>query len=310
MEQDNKDIKECLRLAKAVNDDICDYDNYNIEGAFIRNQKRIIGYSRRQLFVRYVLRIAAVLLIPFIMSTGILSYLYMNRLQEDKQISYLEVVSAPGIITQVELPDKSKVWLNAGSILRYPSRFAGEERNVYLLGEGYFEVQSDKQHPFYVSVNDEVKIKAHGTKFNVNAYNDDAWLEATLESGLIDVLVNKQSISLKPNEQAYYSKSERKLMVRSVNVDEKIAWKDGYLIFRNTSLDDVIKQLSRRYNIDIVLHKKSNIDYKCRASFSTESITQILDYLKLVAPIKWKIAETKQLQDASYPRQRIDIWLR
>lgn len=310
MEQDNKDIKEYLRLAKAVNDDICDYDNYNIEGAFMRNQRRIKVFSRRQLFLRYALRIAAVLLIPFIMSTGILSYLYINRLQEDKQISYLEAVSAPGIVTQMELPDKSKVWLNAGSSLRYPSRFAGEERNVYLSGEGYFEVQSDKQHPFYVSVNDGVKVKAHGTKFNVNAYNEDGWMEATLESGLIDVVVNKQSMSLKPNEQAYYNKSERRLIVRPVNVDEKIAWKDGRLIFRNTSLDDVVKQLSRRYNMDIVLHKESDIDYKCRASFSTESITQILDYLKLVAPIEWKIAETKQLQDTSYPRQRIDIWLR
>lgn len=310
MEQDNKNIKEYLLLAKAVNDDICDYNNYNIEDAFMRNQRRIKAFSRRQLFVRYALRIAAVLLIPFIMSTGILSYLYINRLQEDKLISYLEVISAPGIVTQMELPDKSKVWLNAGSSLRYPSRFVGEERNVYLSGEGYFEVQSDKQHPFYVSVNDEVKVKAHGTKFNVNAYNDDGGMEATLESGLIDVIVNKQSLSLKPNEQAYYNKSERRLIIRSVNVDEKIAWKDGRLIFRNTSLDDVVKLLSRRYNMDIVLHKESDIDYKCRASFSSESITQILDYLKLVAPIEWKIAETKQLQDTSYPRQRIDIWLR
>lgn len=310
MKQDDKNQKKCIRIANAVNDDICDYENYDIGGAFMRNQKRITVSSRRQLFVRYTLRIAAVLLIPFILSTSILSFLYMNRLQEDKQIAYLEVVSAPGIVTQMELPDKSKVWLNAGSTLRYPSRFTGEERNVYLSGEGYFEVQSDKQHPFYVSLNDEMKIKAHGTKFNVNAYNDDGWMEATLESGLVDVLVNKQSMALKPNEQACYNKSERRLIVRTVNVDEKIAWKDGYLIFRNTSLDDVIKQLSRRYNMDIVLHKKSDIDYKCRASFSTESITQILDYLKLVAPIEWQITKRKQSQDASYPRQRIDIWVR
>lgn len=310
MEEDKNKIKEYIRIAKAIDNDISDYGNYDIGQAFMKNRKRITAHTRKQKYLGSALRIAAILLLPFMLSTGILSYLYIDRLQEDKHISYLEVVSAPGIVTQMELPDKSKVWLNAGSSLRYPSRFTGDERNVYLSGEGYFEVQSDKQHPFYVSLNDGVKVMAHGTKFNVNAYHDEGWLEATLESGRIDVLVNKQSLSLKPDEQVYYSKTERKMIVRTVNVDEKIAWKDGRLIFRNTSLDEVLKQLSRRYNIDIVMHKETNVDYKCRATFSTESITQILDYLKLVAPIEWKIAETKQLQDSSYARQRIDIWLK
>ena len=148
------------------------------------------------------MRIAAILLLPFILSTGFLSYLYINRLQKDKHISYLEVVSAPGIVTQMELPDKSKVWLNAGSSLRYPSRFTGDERTVYLSGEGYFEVQSDRLHPFYVSVNEKMKVKAHGTKFNVNAYSDEMWVETTLETGKVDVLIHKQSVLLKPNEQA------------------------------------------------------------------------------------------------------------
>ncbi|MBB4621246.1 FecR family protein [Parabacteroides faecis] len=310
MEPDNKDIKEYLLLAKAINDDIVDYENYNIGRAFLRNQRRIASGSRKQRLVRSALRIAAVLLLPFILSTGILSYLYIGQMQNDKEVSYLEVVSAPGVITKMELPDKSKVWLNAGSSLRYPSRFTGNERNVYLSGEGYFEVQSDKQNPFYVSVNDNMKIMAHGTKFNVNAYGDEQWIETTLETGLVDVIMNKQSVLLEPSELAYYDRSNQKLSIRPVNVDEKTAWKDGRLIFRNTSLDEVVKQLSRRYNVDIVMHKRTNIDYKCRASFSTESITQILDYLKLVAPMKWKIAETKQLLDSTYPRQRIDIWLK
>lgn len=310
MELDRKDIKRYILIAKAIDADICDYDNYDIEQAFARNQKRITAYSWKQKYLNNALRIAAILLLPFILSTGFLSYLYINRLQEDKHISYLEVVSAPGIVTQMELPDKSKVWLNAGSSLRYPSHFTGDERTVYLSGEGYFEVQSDRLHPFYVSVNEKMKVKAHGTKFNVNAYSDEMWVETTLETGKVDVLIHKQSVLLKPNEQAYYSKSDQKLLIRTVNVEEKTAWKDGRLVFRNTSLDEVIKRLSRRYNVDIVMHRKTDIDYKCRASFSTESVTQILDYLKLVAPIDWKIVETEQLKDSSYPRQRIDIWLK
>ncbi len=80
----------------------------------------------------------------------------------------------------MELPDKSKVWLNAGSSLRYPSRFTGM-KGLFICLRGYFEVQSDRLHPFYVSVNEKMKVKAHGTKFNVNAYSDEMWVETTLK---------------------------------------------------------------------------------------------------------------------------------
>ena len=105
----------------------------------------------------------------------------------------------------MELPDKSKVWLNAGSSLRYPSRFTGDERTVYLSGEGYFEVQSDRLHPFYVSVNEKMKVKAHGTKFNVKAYANDANITTTLTSGKVEVSTqSRPPQTLKPNEQLTY----------------------------------------------------------------------------------------------------------
>lgn len=86
--------------------------------------------------------------------------------------------------------------------------------------------------------------------------------------------------------------------------------KMGKLVFRNATLEEVVKKLSRRYNIDIVLHRESQKDYKFRATFSSENITQILDYLRMVAPISWSFADMKQQQDYTYPRQRIDVWLK
>ena len=134
------------------------------------------------------------MLLPLIISTGVLSYLYTRQLKQADTVSYLEVLSAPGIVTQVLLPDSSKVWLNAGSSLRYPSRFTEKERNVQLSGEGYFEVQSDKEYPFYVSLDNGIKVKAHGTKFNINAYKEDRVVETTLEAGLVDVISASRTI--------------------------------------------------------------------------------------------------------------------
>lgn len=310
MEQNTNEIKRNILVAKALRNDILDYDNYNINAAYQQNWKRIKVYERKKLWIGYSRKIAAILILPLLLSTGFLTYLYIEKLNSEKEVTYLELSSAPGIITQMLLPDKSKVWLNSGSKLRYPSRFVGDERTVYLSGEGYFEVEADKEHPFYVSVDDGLKIKAHGTKFNVSAYCDDTSVETTLETGLVDVQVKTQAVPLKPNELASFDKINKRMIIKSINVEEKTSWKDGRLVFRNTPFEEVVKRLSRRYNVDIILHKQSNIGYKCRASFSGESITQVLDYLKLVTPIRWEMTDSRQLLDHSYSRQRIDIWLK
>lgn len=310
MEQNTNEIKRNILVAKALRNDILDYDNYNINAAYQQNWKRIKVYERKKLWIGYSRKIAAILILPLLLSTGFLTYLYIEKLNSEKEVTYLELSSAPGIITQMLLPDKSKVWLNSGSKLRYPSRFVGDERTVYLSGEGYFEVEADKEHPFYVSVDDGLKIKAHGTKFNVSAYFDDTSVETTLETGLVDVQVKTQAVPLKPNELASFDKINKRMIIKSINVEEKTSWKDGRLVFRNTPFEEVVKRLSRRYNVDIILHKQSNIGYKCRASFSGESITQVLDYLKLVTPIRWEMTDSRQLLDHSYSRQRIDIWLK
>lgn len=305
-----EDIKTNIRIAKAIDDDINEYISYDVQAAYQKNRSRIEATQRKHLFVRYVMRVAAVLLLPLIASTSILSYLYIGKLGVKDQIAYMETSSAPGIVTRIQLPDSSSVWLNAGSTLRYPSRFEKDNRTVHLTGEGYFEVRSDKTHPFYVVLQEGIQVKAHGTKFNISAYKDDLLMETSLETGLVDVISGSRSIPLKPDQQVVFDKKENKFSIRTVNIDEKTAWKTGRLVFRNATLDEVVKQLSRRFNIDITLHKESKKEYRFRATFSTENITQILNYLRLAAPIQWAVADTKQQDDLTYPRQRIDVWLK
>ena len=310
MTQHMDNIKETIRIARVIENDIREYKSFDVQAAYQKNKKKLKTEQRRSPIIFYISRIAAILLLPLIVSTGVLSFLYTQQLKQGDTVSYLEAFSAPGIVTQVLLPDSSKVWLNAGSSLRYPSRFTKKERNVQLSGEGYFEVQSDKEHPFYVSLDNGIKVKAHGTKFNINAYKDDRVMETTLETGFVDIISASCTILLKPNEQVCYDKKDGHFTSSSVSVEEKTAWKDGKLVFRNATLEEVVKKLSRRYNIDIVLHRESQKDYKFRATFSSENITQILDYLRMAAPISWSFADLKQQQDYTYPRQRIDVWLK
>ena len=310
MTEHTDDIKKTIRIAKAIENDICEYKSFDVRAAYQKNRKRLDAERKKHSFIFYISRIAAILLLPLIISTGVLSYLYTQQLRQVETVSYLEALSAPGIVTRVLLPDSSKVWLNAGSSLQYPSRFTDKERNVRLSGEGYFEVQSDKEHPFYVTLDNGIKVKAHGTKFNINAYKEDRVIETTLETGLVDIMSGSRTILLKPNEQVCYNKEDGHFTTSTVNIEEKTAWKEGKLVFRNATLEEVVKKLSKRYNIDIVLHRESHKDYKFRATFSSENITQILDYLRMAAPISWSFADLKQQQDYTYPRQRIDVWLK
>jgi len=153
-------------------------------------------------------------------------------------------------------------------------------------------------------------VVAYGTKFNVNAYADEPFIEAVLEKGKIDVIRNDERIRLEPNKQAVLDKESGTFSVSAANLEEKMDWKGGRIVFRNTSLDKVLKRLEKRYNVEIVLHKSGNAEYKYRATFTTETLEQILDYLKQTAPIEWTSREPSQRLDSSFVRRRIDVYQR
>lgn len=305
---DKKDTLNDIKQIKALTEDILEYQAVDVDTAYNRVEKRIYRKETRRVWMRAVSRIAAVLLLPLLLSTLLFSYLYLEQRGKLAAITYQEVVSAPGTVTRIQLPDRSTVWLNAGSTLRYPSAFAGREREVELSGEGYFSVQSDREHPFYVATADGLKVMAYGTKFNVNAYADEPLIEAVLERGKIDVIRNGKTVRLEPGKQAVLCKATGQFTVSTVNLDEKIGWKNGRLVFRNTPLEEVLKKLSKRYNTDIVLHKESKKEYRYRATFTTETVEQILNYLRLTAPIEWSVKGPEQTSDDSFVRGRIDVY--
>ncbi|WP_368322040.1 FecR family protein, partial [Parabacteroides distasonis] len=154
------------------------------------------------------------------------------------------------------------------------------------------------------------RVIAYGTKFNVNAYDDEPFIEAVLEKGKIDVIRNDERIRLEPNKQVVLNKESGVFRVSAVNLDEKMDWRKGRMVFRNTPLEKVLKRLEKRYNVEIVLHKNSNAEYKYRATFTNETLEQILDYLKQTAPIEWSARQLSSHSDSTFVRQRIDVYQR
>lgn len=156
---------------------------------------------------------------------------------------------------KVVLPDSTQVWLNAASRLKYPVKFNGDERKVTLNGEAYFEVAKNPERPFIVNAGNQV-VKVLGTHFNINSYADEQEIKTTLAEGkvlvtLVDAnnLPLKHHFTLRPGQQAISTTNS--LKVKEVNADEATAWKDGLFVFSQSSIKQVMQQVSRWYDVDV-----------------------------------------------------------
>jgi len=151
------------------------------------------------------------------------------------------------------LPDGSHVWLNAASSLRYPTSFNGNERRVDITGQGYFEVSPNAQQPFIVQVND-MEVKVLGTSFDIMAYSDEKSVNTTLIQGAVKVNDKR----LFPGQQALMDPATGNITIREADVEQVIAWKTGFFEFDNARLSDILRQLSRWYDIDINYNQTAN----------------------------------------------------
>lgn len=172
-------------------------------------------------------------------------------------IGYNTMTTPNGRQFQVTLPDGSKVWLNAASSLRYPTAFTGKERLVEVTGEAWFEVAPKANMPFRINVNNQATIEVLGTSFNVNAYENEGMVRATLVNGAIAVSNQHQRAVLKPGQQASAAPTAgSRMRVELADVDKVAAWRYGLFNFQNASLQEVMKQLERWYDIRVVYDKK------------------------------------------------------
>ena len=167
--------------------------------------------------------------------------------------AYNTVATSRGRQFQVMLPDGTIVWLNAASSLRYPVAFPEGERNVMITGEAYFEVAADARRPFTVKTDKGTAIEVLGTSFNVNAYTDELVLRATLLQGKIRVKAPTGNQVLLPGQQAMVAQSIT--IDPHANTARAIAWKNGIFNFQQASLEEVMRQIARWYDVEVVYEK-------------------------------------------------------
>lgn len=191
---------------------------------------------------------------------------------------------------QLQLSDGTKVWINAESSLRYPQKFKGSERRVFLVGEAYFEVSHQADTPFIVET-DAQELTVLGTKFNISAFADEAQVQSTLVSGSVKIKLKESEAEclLVPNQQAVVNKAHQTLALHSVDPSEIIAWKEGFFSLENVNLHDFLHKLSRWYDVDFVFTSEELKKLTFKGSVPRyDDLVQVLEAIQLVSPVEFR----------------------
>lgn len=179
---------------------------------------------------------------------GQLSYVSQST---DGSVHFNKLTTPRGGQFKIVLPDGTKVWLNSASMLRYPTAFTGTERTVELEGQGYFEVAANAQQPFKVKVHD-MEVQVLGTDFDIMAYRDETTINTTLLTGSIQVKEGNSKQLLRPGQQAVMNNLDHQLTVRTANIREVTAWKNGLFVFNDMALPAILREVARWYDVEIV----------------------------------------------------------
>lgn len=192
------------------------------------------------------------------------------------------------------LSDGTRIWLNSGSKLVYPSHFDDSQREVYLEGQAFFSVTHAEKQPFYVHTRD-MRVKVLGTEFDVSAYDDDGYTATVLATGSVELTIQRQSLfgskttRITPGTRAVFHPKEAALKTGQVDVGEFVSWKDGYLVLANAPLAEILKKLSRYYRVEIELKDRrlANVTFGGRLDLQ-DDIRGVLDGVSAATSLTYK----------------------
>lgn len=190
----------------------------------------------------------------------------------------------------ITLSDGTIVYLNAESELRYPVKFVGEDRRVYLSGEAYFDVVHDKAHPFVVDVKNST-VRVLGTSFDVRAYADEDEVLTTLVQGSVRFSAGKESVILEPGEQVVLDKSGR-LETREVDTYLYTAWKDGVFAFKRQRLEEIMKVVARWYDVNVFWENVSQKEVTFTGKMKRyDDFSKVVEMLEMTGNTEFMIKE-------------------
>ncbi|MEY8610825.1 FecR domain-containing protein [Parabacteroides segnis] len=206
---------------------------------------------------------------------------------------YNQLIVPYGKTTQITLSDGSNIWANSGTKLVYPVVFASDKREIYVEGEIYLEVVRNEKHPFVVKT-DMTEVNVLGTSFNVSAYKNDKQQFVTLVTGSVAIKTTdkKNTTVIKPNQLYTFEKESHSARLQEVDVNEYICWKDGFLIFHNESLAEVLKKIERYYNVVLVFDpvEISKVTVSGKLDLKSD-INETFRIISITAPIVYEKEE-------------------
>ena len=242
--------------------------------------------SRVHQFYTWFSRAAAILVFPLLL-------LAIWGITRQRPISGTEMVTQEitvpmGIRSRIVLPDSTYVWLNSGSSIRYRIPFIHGKREVSLSGEAYFEVTHDPLNPFSVQTG-RSKVEVLGTSFNIKAYDEEPDVEVVLMNGKLRFMADMEAedVVLSPGERAVFEK-DKGITVSREPVEKYAAWRLGRLVFDETPMEDVARNLERWFGVKVILTDPRLSSYRFTTTFENQSLQQVLELLELSSPIKSK----------------------
>lgn len=299
----NRRIAEQVQMLCLAVDTVNISRKVNTEKALNKVKERL--HVKKTGWWTWAQRVAAVLFLPLVAA---LLLQYMNPRLEPSQM--VEIRTNPGMITSVVLPDSTVVCLNSESSLTYPSRFDGETREVMLKGEGYFAVAKDPKKKFIVTTAHRSKIEVLGTKFNVEAYEDDANVSTTLMEGKVCFLYETKDkagkkVMMRPGQRLVYNTEQDDVRLYATSGLSETAWKDGKILFHNTPLEEALKMLEKRFNVHFILKNKKLAGNSFTGTFAGQRLERILEYFKISSKIHWRYVDSSDIRDE---KSKIEIY--
>lgn len=258
-------------------------------------------------------RAAAILFIPLL---GLVGYLLSDNYSQNRQfaaitVDSLEIVAPIGSQTIVQLSDGTEVNLNYGSRIKYPRNFSGDTREITLSGEAYFNVAHNPEKPFVVKTH-ALNVTALGTEFDVQAYDGDATVATTLVEGkvAVDKIMADRSVNpvgtMVPGQHVQYNRNTGKITSTKGNIEKYIAWTEGKMVFDNSPITAVAKELSRKFNVDIeVAEDIRELTYT--VTFVNDPLSLILDLMSETTPITYKRFPRRKLPDGTFSKLKIEL---
>lgn len=242
---------------------------------------------KRIVFTR-LMRWAAIICLPIV--AALITYELLSTTTSDTLP--LIVSAESGERAKVQLPDGTQVNINSASQISYPQNFGGKERVIELDGEAYFEVTPDKERPFIVKAAG-LEITVLGTSFDISAYKDDPDVSVVLLTGKVDVTSAQGRCVMQPDEKLVYNKQTGSMTVGKVYSQEYVEWTNGNLRFENESLEDIVKILSRVYNVKIVFDQDfPKGKYFFTGSIGSGGITNALDILSMTSALHYEVRDS------------------